>query len=51
MIINKQISINALINNFFFLNSMSPGNNRSTWRYGHYAETFRHMPIPICLHI
>ena len=29
----------------------SPGNNRSTWRYGHYAETFRHMPMPICLHI
>ena len=28
-----------------------PGNNRSTWRYGHYAETFRHMPMPICLHI
>ena len=29
----------------------NPGNNRSTWRYGHYAETFRHMPMPICLHI
>ena len=28
-----------------------PGNNRSTWRYGHYAETFRHMPMTICLHI
>ena len=31
--------------------SMIPRNNRSTWRYGHYAETFRHMPMPICLHI
>ena len=30
---------------------LNPGNNRSTWRYGHYAETFRHMPMPICLHI
>ena len=28
-----------------------PGNNRYTCRYGHYAETFRHMPMPICLHI
>ena len=28
-----------------------PENNRSTWRYGHYADTFRHMPMPICLHI
>ena len=28
-----------------------PGNNRSSWQYGHYADTFRHMPMPICLHI